>query len=65
MFMSTVNKLVEEIDKERGKRFKPHFIVIGMIIKIALIFFSGISFYQATRFNSIIMKKSSYPWMRA
>jgi hypothetical protein len=56
MFMSTVNKTVEEIDKGRGNRFKRHgkrnFIVIGIII-IALLF-AGICYYQTTRFNSQI-----------
>ena len=51
MFMNTANKLVEEIEIKKSSRFKLHFFVIGMIIIIALIF-AGISYYQATRFNS-------------
>ena len=53
MFMSAVNKLVEEIDKEQGNRFKPCLFVVGMIIMIALII-AGISYYQATHFNAQI-----------
>ncbi|WP_312470383.1 L,D-transpeptidase family protein [Neobacillus sp.] len=57
MFMSTVNETVEEIDKGRVNRFKRpanrKFIAIGIIIIIALLF-AGISYLQATRFNSQI-----------
>ena len=53
--MSTANETVEEIDKGRVNRFKRpakrKFIVIGIIIIIALLI-AGISYYQATRFNS-------------
>ncbi|MGE8080105.1 L,D-transpeptidase family protein [Peribacillus loiseleuriae] len=57
MSMSTVNATVEEIDTERGNRFnrptRRHFIVIGIISIIALLF-AGIGYYQTTRFNSQI-----------
>jgi len=55
--MNTVNEQVEEINTKRSNRFKRranrNFIVIGIIIIIALLF-AGISYYQATRFNSQI-----------
>ncbi|CAH2717438.1 hypothetical protein BACCIP111895_04630 [Neobacillus rhizosphaerae] len=55
--MSTANETVEEIDTERGNRFKRranrNFIAIGIIIFIALLL-GGISYLQATRFNSQI-----------
>ncbi|WHY80063.1 L,D-transpeptidase family protein [Neobacillus sp. WH10] len=55
MFMSTANEAVEEINKGRVNRFKRpakrKFIVIGIIIIIAFLI-AGISYYQATRFNS-------------
>ncbi|WHY75438.1 L,D-transpeptidase family protein [Neobacillus sp. WH10] len=57
MFMSTLNETIEEMSQERVNRFKPrakrNFIIIGFIIIIALLF-AGISYYQATRFNSQI-----------
>nr|WP_127485227.1 L,D-transpeptidase family protein [Neobacillus mesonae] len=57
MFMSTLNETIEEVVQERVNRFKPrakrNFIVIGIITIIALLF-AGISYYQATRFNSQI-----------
>ncbi|WP_019244074.1 MULTISPECIES: L,D-transpeptidase family protein [Bacillus] len=55
--MSRVNETVEEMDKKRGNRHKlianRNFIAIGIIVIIALLF-AGISYYQATRFNSQI-----------
>ncbi|MFK9093066.1 L,D-transpeptidase family protein [Bacillus salipaludis] len=55
--MSTVKDTVEEMNTGRSNRFKRpksrKFIVIGVIIILALLF-AGLSYYQATRFNSQI-----------
>ncbi|MFJ7724625.1 L,D-transpeptidase [Neobacillus sp. NPDC097160] len=55
--MSTAKDTVEEMNTGRSNRFKRpknrKFIVIGVIIIIALLF-TGMSYYQATRFNSQI-----------
>ncbi|MFD3448277.1 L,D-transpeptidase family protein [Microbacteriaceae bacterium 4G12] len=54
---NTMNESVEEIDKKRGnsrKRSKNRmFITTGVIVMIALLI-GGVSYYQATRFNSQI-----------
>ncbi|MGE8205381.1 L,D-transpeptidase family protein [Heyndrickxia sp. NPDC080065] len=53
--MNALNETVEEMDIKRSDRYKKpakrKFIVIGIIIIIALLF-AGMSYYQATRFNS-------------
>lgn len=53
--MSTANAPIEEIYRARSKRSKPIrnwvFITIGVMLVIAIIV-AGLSFYQATRFNS-------------
>src|SRR5690606_36382386 len=55
MCMSTANAPIEEIYRARSKRSKTIrnwvFITIGVMLVIAIIL-AGLSFYQATRFNS-------------
>jgi len=54
MFMSSANEPIIEIEVNRFKKpAKRNFIVIGAIVIIALIV-AGLSYYQATRFNSKI-----------
>jgi len=56
MFMSALNQPVLEF--ERGKRHKPranrYFTIIGISIIVIALIFAGMSYYQATRFNSKI-----------
>lgn len=57
MYMSALNETVEEMDQKRSDRFKKpakrKFIIIG-IITIIVLLIAGMSYYQATHFNSQI-----------
>lgn len=53
MLMSVLHKpVVENAGRNRFKN--PYFIVIGIIIIVAALILAGLSYYQATRFNSKI-----------
>ncbi|MBS4201174.1 L,D-transpeptidase [Bacillus sp. FJAT-49732] len=58
MLMSALREPVVELNKGRGRRSKPRsnrlFIGIGITIVVIALIFAGLSYYQATRFNSQI-----------
>ncbi|WP_430413643.1 L,D-transpeptidase family protein [Lederbergia citrea] len=59
MCMGELQQPILEIETKRGNRYKPqgkrYLIVIGTIIIIIALIVAGMSYYQATRFNSKIM----------